>query len=156
MTIVYIYTLYVVVRDHEKWLRTPRGFMSVRGCIQSGYKVDHLGRVLEVRSPRVWIASFTQQCNPKDICEVALKLGWKGKTLDASSASRFLVAEAEHWGRVFRERSEAGSELCGLEDFVCVRGLGLSGFYLHCTADFEIVAALDETSCLMTVDAVLY
>ena len=97
-----------------------------------------------------------EQCNPKDICGVALLQGWKGKTLDASALSRFLVAEAEHRAVVFRERAEAGADLCGLEDFVCVRRLGLSGFYLHCTANFEIVATLDQPTCLMTVDAVLY
>ena len=85
-----------------------------------------------------------------------MKLGWKGRTFDASSASKFLVAEAERRGRIFRERSEAGSDLCGLEDFICVRELGLSGFYLHCTADFEVVAAFDEPCYLMSVDAVLY
>ena len=118
--------------------------------------MDHLGRALEARNPRVWSASFTQQCNPKVICEVAWKLGWEGKTLDASSASRFLVVEAERRGRIFRELSEAGADLCGLEDFVCVRELGLSGFYLHCAADFEVVAAIDEPHCLMSVNAVLY
>ena len=67
-----------------------------------------------------------EQCNPKDICGVALLQGWKGKTLDASALSRFLVAEAEHRAVVFRERAEAGADLCGLEDFVCVRRLLLA------------------------------
>ena len=80
----------------------------------------------------------------------------KGETINASAVSKFLVAEAKHRAVIFRKHAEDGANVSDLEDFVCARGLGLSGFYVHSTADFEVVAVLDRPRCLMTVDAVLY
>ena len=48
--------------------------------------------------------------------------------MNASDVSKFLVAEAVRRAAVFRERAQAGADVSDLEDFVCVRGLGLSGF----------------------------
>ena len=76
--------------------------------------------------------------------------------MNASATSKFLVAEDVHWAAIFRECAEAGADVGNLKDYVCLQGLGLSGFFLHSTSDFEIVVAFDRPQYLMTVDAVLY